>query len=267
MWGSDWTKRANWLAEHGLYNPADEHDACGVGMVARLDNRPTHEVISRAITALENLEHRGASGSEVNTGDGAGILLQVPDRFLREVVDFALPPAGAYGVGLAFLPLDPEAADKTAARIDAIVEEEGLALPEDEGPRRFARALDRVAVGVLWVQSFEREPAAEQSLAFEHVAVPERVREQWQKVPFDKIRERCSHAVTANATASMSQVTSGWNVVITPEASRRLPDKPCVIGVSELTRALVRRAATWMRQEPLQPVQRRMTAVLLDELS
>jgi mannose-6-phosphate isomerase-like protein (cupin superfamily) len=65
---------------------------------------------------------------------------------------------------------------------------------------------------------------------------------------------------------SMSQVTSGWNVVITPEASRRLPDKPCVIGVSELTRALVRRAATWMRQEPLQPVQRRMTAVLLDEL-
>ena len=69
----------------GLYDPRFEHDACGVGMVARLDNRPTHEVVSRAITALENLEHRGASGADPRTGDGAGILMQMPDELLRAV--------------------------------------------------------------------------------------------------------------------------------------------------------------------------------------
>ena len=77
----------------GLYDPSYEHDACGVGMVARLDNQPTHEVITRAITALENLEHRGASGADPRTGDGAGILMQMPDELLRAVVDFELPPA------------------------------------------------------------------------------------------------------------------------------------------------------------------------------
>ena len=90
----------------GLYDPRFEHDACGVGMVARLDNRPTHEVLSRAITALENLEHRGASGADPCTGDGAGILMQMPDELLRAVVDFELPPPGAYGVLMCFLPTD-----------------------------------------------------------------------------------------------------------------------------------------------------------------
>ena len=75
-------------------------------MVARLDNQPTHEVVSRAITALENLEHRGASGADPNTGDGAGILMQMPDELLRAVVDFELPPPGRYGVLMCFLPTD-----------------------------------------------------------------------------------------------------------------------------------------------------------------
>ncbi len=79
----------------GLYDPRYEHDACGVGMVARLDNEPTHEVITRAITALENLEHRGATGADPSTGDGAGILMQMPDELLRAVVDFELPAARA----------------------------------------------------------------------------------------------------------------------------------------------------------------------------
>ncbi len=78
----------------GLYDPRFEHDACGVGMVARLDNVPTHEVVSRAITALENLEHRGASGADPRTGDGAGILMQMPDELMRGVVDFELPRRG-----------------------------------------------------------------------------------------------------------------------------------------------------------------------------
>ncbi|MBA2348243.1 MAG: glutamate synthase large subunit, partial [Solirubrobacterales bacterium] len=96
----------------GLYDPRFEHDACGVAMVARLDNRPTHEVVQRALEALDNLEHRGAEGADVKTGDGAGILTQLPDAFLRANVDFELPPVGQYGVAVCFL---PQKADQRAA--------------------------------------------------------------------------------------------------------------------------------------------------------
>ena len=91
----------------GLYDPRFEHDACGVAMVARLDNTPTHEVVRKALDALDNLEHRGAEGADAKTGDGAGILTQIPHEFLRSVVDFELPEPGQYGVGVCFLPRDP----------------------------------------------------------------------------------------------------------------------------------------------------------------
>ncbi len=91
----------------GLYDPANEHDACGVAFVVDLHGRQSHDLVGQGITALCNLQHRGASGCEVNTGDGAGILLQIPDRFLRAVVDFDLPAAGAYATGIAFLPEGP----------------------------------------------------------------------------------------------------------------------------------------------------------------
>ncbi len=109
----------------GLYDPRYEHDACGVGMVARLDNVPTHEVIARAMTALENLEHRGASGADPLTGDGAGILMQMPDELLRALVDFALPAAGAYGVMMCFLPTDAAARERTCALLERTVTAEG----------------------------------------------------------------------------------------------------------------------------------------------
>ena len=112
----------------GLYDPRFEHDACGVGMVARLDNRPTHEVISRAITALENLEHRGASGADPRTGDGAGILMQIPDELLRAVVGFELPPPGSYGVLMCFLPTDAEARGRLQALLERTVAEQGQRL-------------------------------------------------------------------------------------------------------------------------------------------
>ena len=88
----------------GLYDPAFEHDSCGVAFVARLDGIPSHETIVRAVTALENLEHRGAAGADALTGDGAGMLLQLPDEFFRSVISEELPPAGAYGVAVCFLP-------------------------------------------------------------------------------------------------------------------------------------------------------------------
>ncbi len=112
----------------GLYDPRFEHDSCGVGMVARLDNRPTHEVLSRAITALENLEHRGASGADPCTGDGAGILMQMPDELLRAEVDFELGPPGSYGVLMCFLPTDAGARERLSAQLERIVREEGQQL-------------------------------------------------------------------------------------------------------------------------------------------
>ena len=97
----------------GLYDPAYEHDACGVAFVATLSGVATHEIVDQALTALRNLDHRGASGAEPDSGDGAGILTQVPDAFLRAVTPFALPDKGAYAVGTAFLP-DDDAAEAAA---------------------------------------------------------------------------------------------------------------------------------------------------------
>ncbi|GAA1305872.1 glutamate synthase large subunit [Pseudonocardia xinjiangensis] len=110
----------------GLYAPEFEHDACGVAMVADLAGRRDHNIVRKALTALLRMEHRGARGAEVNTGDGAGILIQVPDEFLRAVVDFELPPEGTYAVGTAFLPVDAGKAEAAVAEIDRLAAEEGL---------------------------------------------------------------------------------------------------------------------------------------------
>ncbi len=110
----------------GLYDPAFEHDACGVAFVVDLHGRASHDMVEKGIAALCHLEHRGASGAEVNTGDGAGILLQIPDRFFRDVAGVDLPPAGEYATGLAFLPSDPEAADEVCESIEKIADSEGL---------------------------------------------------------------------------------------------------------------------------------------------
>ncbi|HEX6389225.1 MAG TPA: glutamate synthase large subunit, partial [Solirubrobacteraceae bacterium] len=109
----------------GLYDPRFEHDACGVAMVAKLDNEPSHDVVIRALEALDNLEHRGAEGADVKTGDGAGILTQMPDAFFRGVVDFELPPLGQYGVGVCFLPRDPERRKRIEDLIELNVRVEG----------------------------------------------------------------------------------------------------------------------------------------------
>ena len=95
-------------AKQGMYNPAFEKDACGLAMVATLRGTAGHDIVELALTALRNLEHRGAIGSDAGTGDGAGILTQMPDGFFREVVDFALPEAGAYAAGVAFLPAEAD---------------------------------------------------------------------------------------------------------------------------------------------------------------
>ncbi|WP_328344478.1 glutamate synthase large subunit [Micromonospora sp. NBC_00421] len=106
----------------GLYDPAHEHDACGVAFVADLYGRRSHAVVANGLGALCRLDHRGARGAEQNTGDGAGIMIQIPDAFLRAVVDFPLPPAGQYATGLVFLPDD----DGGEARARRVVEKYAL---------------------------------------------------------------------------------------------------------------------------------------------
>ena len=112
----------------GLYNPAYEHDACGVAMVVDMHGRRSRDIVDKAITALLNLEHRGAAGAEPNSGDGAGIMIGVPDGFLRAVVDFELPAEGSYATGIAFLPQSSRDAAAACQAFEAIVAAEGLTL-------------------------------------------------------------------------------------------------------------------------------------------
>ena len=107
----------------GLYDPAAEHDACGVAFVATLRGTPGRDIVDAGLTALLNLDHRGAVGAEENSGDGAGILTQIPDAFVRDVVAAELPPAGHYAIGMAFLPQDVAEADALARRFEAIAAE------------------------------------------------------------------------------------------------------------------------------------------------
>jgi glutamate synthase (NADPH/NADH) large chain len=109
----------------GLYDGQHEHDACGVSFVADLAGRKNHEIVAKALVALRNLEHRGARGAEPDTGDGAGLLIQVPHEFFAAVAGFPLPPAGAYAVGMAFLPMDAEARAQVVAGIETIAADEG----------------------------------------------------------------------------------------------------------------------------------------------
>jgi glutamate synthase (NADPH/NADH) large chain len=124
----------------GLYDPQHEHDACGVGFVVDMKGRRSHDIVRKALTVLKNLQHRGACGCEVNTGDGAGILIQMPHAFLRKVAPAPLPRAGEYGVGLIFLPHDEAHRAEVQTLFAGIIAEEGQVLlgwrdvPTDHSP-------------------------------------------------------------------------------------------------------------------------------------
>src|SRR5246127_4172712 len=114
--------------KQGLYDPQFEHDACGVGFVVNVKGKKSHDIISQALTVLLNLDHRGACGCEVNTGDGAGILIQMPHAFLQKVCaakKIELPAEGQYGAGIVFLPPDPAERKECEQIFGKIVAEEG----------------------------------------------------------------------------------------------------------------------------------------------
>ncbi|HVU34336.1 MAG TPA: glutamate synthase large subunit [Opitutaceae bacterium] len=114
--------------KQGLYDPWFEHEACGVGFVVDMKGRKSHKILQDALQVLRNLDHRGASGSEVNTGDGAGVLLQMPHAFLADVAKTArinLPEAGSYGCGLVYLPRNPTVRRKIEEKFESIIQAEG----------------------------------------------------------------------------------------------------------------------------------------------
>ena len=118
-------------AAQGLYQPAHEHDACGVGFVAHIKGRKTHGIIEQGLTVLRNLTHRGAVGWDPKLSDGAGLLIQIPDRFLREEMakqGVKLPPVGQYGVGMAFLPREPASRLACEYELERAIKDEGQAL-------------------------------------------------------------------------------------------------------------------------------------------
>ena len=112
----------------GLYDSSFEHDACGVGFVADLPGRRSHEIVAQALTVLRNLDHRGAKGSDPDTGDGAGILTQIPDEMFRAECGFALPEAGHYAAGMVFLPAGTDDRAAAMAAVERLAALEGLAV-------------------------------------------------------------------------------------------------------------------------------------------
>jgi glutamate synthase (ferredoxin) len=154
----------------GLYDPRFEHDSCGVGFVVNLKGRRSHAVIEQGLQVLINLLHRGACGCEVNTGDGAGILIQMPDRFFRKTMaqrGIALPPAGQYGAGLVFLPRAADERAQIKARIERIVVEEGQRVL---GWRDVPSGVDDRLIGA---SAFAAKPEFEQLFIAARSASPE----------------------------------------------------------------------------------------------
>jgi glutamate synthase domain-containing protein 1 len=132
----------------GLYNPAFEHDACGIGFVASISGDKSHDIIRKGIQVLLNLAHRGACGCDPETGDGAGVLIQIPHEFFdRECakLGFTLPAAGSYGVGMTFLPVEKHQRLQCEGILERIVREEGLALLGWRDTPVYASAIGRVA--------------------------------------------------------------------------------------------------------------------------
>jgi glutamate synthase (NADPH/NADH) large chain len=118
-------------AAQGLYDPANEHDACGVGFVANIKGKKSHEIVEQGLTILKNLTHRGAVGADPKASDGAGILIQMPDKFFREEMakqGVKLPPFGQYGVGMVFLPREPASRFACEYEIERAIKDEGQVL-------------------------------------------------------------------------------------------------------------------------------------------
>ena len=174
----------------GLYDPANEHDNCGIGFVAHIKGQKSHDIIERGLSVLENMDHRGATSSDNKTGDGAGILLQLPDQYFREVLGISLPSPGQYGTGLVFLPRDPKEAALCQEVLSRYIRQEGLELicyrdtdVDSSAPGEIARLTEPTIVQVFVKANLEQE-VLEQKLYLVRKQAEKEIRESW--VRFDE---------------------------------------------------------------------------------
>ena len=193
--------------KQGMYNPAFEKDACGLAMVATLRGEPGHDIIALALEALRNLEHRGAIGSDAGTGDGAGILTQMPDTFLRAVTSFELPPVGEYAAGLAFLPLDSRSRREQKAGIEKIARAEGLTVLGWREVPTANQHLGKLAdeARPAFEQLFVSRPASSGAEALSGIAL--------DRVAY-RLRKRAGHELGAYFV-SLSARTLGYKGMVT----------------------------------------------------
>ena len=157
-------------SKQGLYDPAFEHDACGFGFVVDVNGKPSHDIVRKALQVLSNLEHRGATGFEKNTGDGAGILLQVPHAFLAarcRAKGFDLPSPGDYAAGAVFLPQDQVSRQECVRRLEAVVADEGQMLlgwrevPTDSATLGATARASQPAIRQVFVRRAQGTPAGD----------------------------------------------------------------------------------------------------------
>jgi glutamate synthase (NADPH) large chain len=200
----------------GLYDPRFEHDACGVSFVVDVKGRPSHDIVATALGALCNLDHRGAQGAETNTGDGAGILIQVPDQFLRAVAGLELPAQGAFGVGLCFLPATPASARESQNQVEAILHGEGLRVlgwrevPVDD------RSVGATARGVMpsFKQLFVDDPRGTRGVELDRKLFV--------------ARKRCEHEITHDLAVYFPSLSSRTLVykgmLTTPQLAEFFPE-------------------------------------------
>ena len=213
-------------ARSGLYDARFEHDACGIGMVARLSGVPGHDIVEKGLTVLERLAHRGATGAEEDSGDGSGILVQVPHRHLQRLAGdagVALPAPGAYAVGLVFLPTDPDDAAKARRVLETIAEEEQMAVlwwrevPTDpsclgDAARRAMPRIEQVVVaprpdGPWAAAQLQAAPPAARPIVVDRLAYV--------------VRKRAEHAVDGLYLPSLSARTLVYKGMLTSHQLRR----------------------------------------------
>ena len=209
---------SNYPKAQGLYNPANEHDACGVAMVATLNKVATHEIVEKALTALRNLEHRGASGAEPDSGDGAGILIRVPDSFYQDVTDFDLPRANAYATGIAFIAQGVELRQEIAK----IADEEGLVVLGWRDLPINAASLGKTALSVMprFEQLFIAGKNKEEGIVLDRLAFA--------------LRKRAEHDLELYFPSLSSQTIVYKGMLTTGQLEEFFPDLSDVRVVSPL---------------------------------
>ena len=209
---------SNYPKAQGLYNPANEHDACGVAMVATLNKVATHEIVEKALTALRNLEHRGASGAEPDSGDGAGILIRVPDAFYQDVTDFDLPRANAYATGIAFIAQGVDLRQEIAK----IADEEGLVVLGWRDLPINAASLGKTALSVMprFEQLFIAGKNKEEGIVLDRLAFA--------------LRKRAEHDLELYFPSLSSQTIVYKGMLTTGQLEEFFPDLSDVRVVSPL---------------------------------